>query len=308
MRGASSRIIPTTSPRAARCSRAMRRRDRLSAPEWEKLPLLARGAALRFLLTRLVDWLDVPPGALVRPKDPIEYLRKLRFHQKAKSAHDYGVMSGVTAQLPHVVIHTDGACSGNPGPGGWGAILAFGDHEKEIKGRRGANHQQPHGTDGRDLCARIAEAAVPRRSAHRQPISAQRRHVLDVQLEAKRLADVRQEAGEERRSVEASRCGAWAASDAVALAARPHRSRPERTRRRIGAQAIAEIRGDGLFGECCCRRHGRTRQKRTRRCLQRAAGRSGQQTKATRTAWPAARDQSSAGRGVRVAEKFVTSA
>ena len=40
----------------------------------------------------------------------------------------------MTAQLPHVVIHTDGACSGNPGPGGWGAILAFGDHEKEIKG------------------------------------------------------------------------------------------------------------------------------------------------------------------------------
>jgi ribonuclease HI len=40
----------------------------------------------------------------------------------------------VIAQLPHVVIHTDGACSGNPGPGGWGAILAFGDREKEVKG------------------------------------------------------------------------------------------------------------------------------------------------------------------------------
>ena len=62
----------------------------LSRPEWENLPLLARGAALRFLLTRLVDWLDVPPGALVKPKDPIEYLRKLRFHQKVKSARDYG--------------------------------------------------------------------------------------------------------------------------------------------------------------------------------------------------------------------------
>jgi ribonuclease HI len=36
--------------------------------------------------------------------------------------------------LPHVVIHTDGACSGNPGPGGWGAILTFGDREKELKG------------------------------------------------------------------------------------------------------------------------------------------------------------------------------
>ncbi|MFZ3241520.1 MAG: RNase H family protein, partial [Pseudolabrys sp.] len=33
-----------------------------------------------------------------------------------------------------VIIHTDGACSGNPGPGGWGAILTFGDNEREIKG------------------------------------------------------------------------------------------------------------------------------------------------------------------------------
>ena len=83
----------------------------LSDEEWEKLPLLARGAALRFLLTRLVDWLDVPPGALVRPKDPREYARKLRFHQKVKSARDYGVSATVSDQLPHVIIHTDGGCS-----------------------------------------------------------------------------------------------------------------------------------------------------------------------------------------------------
>jgi homoserine kinase type II len=63
----------------------------LSPLEWDKLPLLARGAALRFLLTRLVDWLNVPPGALVKPKDPAEYLRKLRFHQKVASVRDYGV-------------------------------------------------------------------------------------------------------------------------------------------------------------------------------------------------------------------------
>jgi homoserine kinase type II len=55
------------------------------------LPLLARGSALRFLLTRLVDWLNVPPGALVRPKDPLEYYRKLRFHQAVGSARDYGI-------------------------------------------------------------------------------------------------------------------------------------------------------------------------------------------------------------------------
>jgi homoserine kinase type II len=63
----------------------------LSQNEREALPLLARGAAMRFLLTRLVDWFDVPPGALVRPKDPLEYYRKLRFHQTVRSARDYGI-------------------------------------------------------------------------------------------------------------------------------------------------------------------------------------------------------------------------
>jgi ribonuclease HI len=52
---------------------------------------------------------------------------------------------------PHVVVHTDGACSGNPGPGGWGAILAFGDHTKEIKGG------EAHTTNNRmELMAAIA--------------------------------------------------------------------------------------------------------------------------------------------------------
>lgn len=63
----------------------------LSEEERRALPLLARGAALRFLLTRLVDWFDVPPGALVRPKDPFEYYRKLRFHQTVSSVRDYGI-------------------------------------------------------------------------------------------------------------------------------------------------------------------------------------------------------------------------
>jgi ribonuclease HI len=40
----------------------------------------------------------------------------------------------VSAELPHVAIYTDGACSGNPGPGGFGAILTFGDQQKELKG------------------------------------------------------------------------------------------------------------------------------------------------------------------------------
>lgn len=63
----------------------------ISDAERTALPILARGAAMRFLLTRLVDWLAVPDGALVRPKDPLEYYRKLRFHQSVKSVQDYGL-------------------------------------------------------------------------------------------------------------------------------------------------------------------------------------------------------------------------
>ena len=64
----------------------------LSVAEQEALPLLARGSAMRFLLTRLVDFLNVPPGALVKPKDPLEYVRSLRFHQSVASVRDYGLI------------------------------------------------------------------------------------------------------------------------------------------------------------------------------------------------------------------------
>jgi homoserine kinase type II len=74
------------------------RERKLSDAEHDALPLLARGAALRILLTRLVDWFNVPPGALVRPKDPLEYVRKLRFQQSVASIRDYGVeQSGLVA-------------------------------------------------------------------------------------------------------------------------------------------------------------------------------------------------------------------
>ncbi|MCP4381157.1 MAG: homoserine kinase [Hyphomicrobiales bacterium] len=63
----------------------------LSKAEIEALPTLARGAALRFLLTRLHDWLTVPAGALVVPKDPTEFARKLRFHRSAGDARAYGL-------------------------------------------------------------------------------------------------------------------------------------------------------------------------------------------------------------------------
>lgn len=62
----------------------------LAAPEIEALPLLCRGSALRFLLTRLVDFLNVPPGALVRPLDPRDYVKRLRFHRGVRGPADYG--------------------------------------------------------------------------------------------------------------------------------------------------------------------------------------------------------------------------
>lgn len=65
----------------------------LSSEEIAALPVLARGSALRFFLTRLYDWLTTPAGALVVKKDPLEYLRKLRFHRGISSAADYGLTS-----------------------------------------------------------------------------------------------------------------------------------------------------------------------------------------------------------------------
>ena len=63
----------------------------LSDAEIAALPVLMRGAALRFLLTRTYDWLNQDPNALVRVKDPREYSKKLRFHNKVKHAREYGL-------------------------------------------------------------------------------------------------------------------------------------------------------------------------------------------------------------------------
>ena len=62
---------------------------------------------------------------------------------------------------PHVIVHTDGACSGNPGPGGWGAILTFGDHEKELTGA------EAHTTNNRmELMAAIAALHTDSKYVH----------------------------------------------------------------------------------------------------------------------------------------------
>lgn len=76
-------------------ARAMLSAYRLVRPfsdaELAALPLLARGCALRFLLTRLYDWLNTPAGALVKPKDPLEYLAILQFHQAVSGPDAYGL-------------------------------------------------------------------------------------------------------------------------------------------------------------------------------------------------------------------------
>ena len=64
---------------------------RLEPSELAALPLLARGSALRFLLTRLYDWLTIPDGALVQKRDPMEFARRWRFHRQVAAASEYGL-------------------------------------------------------------------------------------------------------------------------------------------------------------------------------------------------------------------------
>ncbi|HVY17569.1 MAG TPA: homoserine kinase [Rhodopila sp.] len=63
----------------------------MTEAEKDALSVLCQGAAIRFLLTRLYDWLNTPPGALVTRKDPLEYLRRLRFHLSARDGGAYGL-------------------------------------------------------------------------------------------------------------------------------------------------------------------------------------------------------------------------
>ncbi len=82
---------PSTSPRPAPCCAPMPPSGHSRAAERAALPVLCQGAAIRFLLTRLYDWVNTPPGALVTRKDPLEYLAKLRFHLEAADEHAYGL-------------------------------------------------------------------------------------------------------------------------------------------------------------------------------------------------------------------------
>ena len=137
---------------------------------------------------------------------------------------------------PHVVIHTDGACSGNPGPGGWGAILAFGDREKELKGG------EAHTTNNRmELMAAIAALEALKRPC-----------LVDLHTDSQYMRDgiMKWIHGWKRNGWKTADkkpvknidlwqrldAGARAASRQLALGERPRRPCRERARRRARAR------------------------------------------------------------------------
>ena len=179
------------------------RRRPCRPPSGAALPVLAWGGAMRFFLTRLKDWRSTPAGALVRPQDPMEYERKLAVHRAGLHRRRPVVVRrrGVT---PDVTIFTDGACSGNPGPGGWGAILISGAHEREICGG------EPATTNNRMELMAAIEALEALKRPCRVELHTDSQYVRNGitqwyrRLEGARLAHRRQEAGEERRPVAAA--------------------------------------------------------------------------------------------------------
>lgn len=108
--------------------------------EIDHLDLFARGAALRFLLTRAFDWLNQTPGAVVRVKDPGEFLARMEhFAAHPDVLRTLAAQTAVSSPLPTedktmLKIYTDGACSGNPGPGGWGVLIMDGTESRTLCG------------------------------------------------------------------------------------------------------------------------------------------------------------------------------
>ena len=101
---------------------------KLTEEEKKSLKILCQGAAIRFLLTRVFDYLNLTEGAIVKIKDPVEYLKRLEFHDNVKN------YQGLFFLIMEIKIYTDGACVGNPGPGGWAAIILLENEKKELFG------------------------------------------------------------------------------------------------------------------------------------------------------------------------------
>jgi hypothetical protein len=124
---------------------------------------------------------------------------------------------------PSVIIHTDGACSGNPGPGGWGAILKFGDVEKELKGG------EAHTTNNRmELMAAISAL-----EALKKPCSVDL--YTDSQYVRQGITGWIHGWKKNGRAMATARCRVEIASGTLALGQGPRRPRRERARRSTGA-------------------------------------------------------------------------
>ncbi len=126
---------------SVRTSRAIDRRLSRRTPAFRSAngPLCRcwrRGASLRFLLTRAYDWLNTPADALVTRKDPMDFARRLQLLSTDGHGGIHAAGELRSDGMKRVEIFTDGACKGNPGPGGWGALLRMGEHEKELSGRK----------------------------------------------------------------------------------------------------------------------------------------------------------------------------
>ena len=127
--------------------------------ERDLLPVLCRGAALRFLLTRLYDWINHNPAALVRPKDPKEFLRRRAFTGRSKTQGRTDCERRCTGKggcRPNLY----GRCVQRKSrPGRLGRHPSISRSRERIFWRRTAHHQQPHGIDGGDQRSGILSSA-----------------------------------------------------------------------------------------------------------------------------------------------------
>ena len=92
--------------------------------------------------------------------------------------------------MKQVIVYTDGACSGNPGPGGWGAVLLYGEHKKEISGG------EPRTTNNRMELTAVIEALKLLKQPCAVELYSDSKYVIDA-LEEAGLGEERQEAGAE---------------------------------------------------------------------------------------------------------------
>ena len=144
---------------------------------------------------------------------------------------------------PEVVIYTDGACRGNPGPGGWGAVLMFGDREREIWGGEAAT------TNNRMELTAAIEALEALKRPCRVELHTDSQYVRNgitqwlLAVEGARLAHHEQGRGQERGPVAAAGRGAAAPRGRLALGQGPRRPRAQRTRRRLARKGLERSAG-----------------------------------------------------------------